>query len=340
MFDPVSRSWVSLSRPTPSVAGAFLRPIPSQGNSGLLAFEELDGSYEELALSDGELPPPCFWVGNPLTNTWKFIPGVEELLYESIRHPDYEFVVLSEGPPVHFKIVAFGFRGGHVDPGYVSVVYDSATEEWNPGPRFPFRPWLPVIRGKCIVFVCLRWGLQEVQLLSYNLEDDSLDVVLEATRVDANVDFGPGMPLFLGDGQWPLLVAVKPWRTGRLSIHEFKQTDGGVWVLEETLQLLPGLKAVNDLVLAHIRLPAPAAVSDDESDNSNSRTITDNYDGPFLSGNGHLLYVNVSSQCLAMYVPSTDRLSLLPLPFQDRDHASRMGSFPMWSFYPRLDLQV
>lgn len=126
LFDPELWAWVRVSLPMPSAPGVGLRVLPSNGNPGLVAFDELY-SYELER-------PSCYWVGNPMTNAWKFVPGTALISEDSVGRHRFQFVVVSEGPPVRYKIVAFG-ESPTAGTDYFTVIYDSATGSgaWDRG---------------------------------------------------------------------------------------------------------------------------------------------------------------------------------------------------------------
>lgn len=139
MSDPVMWAWVTVSIPQSTDPDPeereVLRLLDCSGSTGLLTFEVRTRTY-----GDGDGPYPSgFWVGNPMTNMWKAIPEMDVSLHTSMANREYVFVLVSEGPPARYKIVALG--SAPLSPGpchdLVAVVYDSGTGSGGPAPASP-----------------------------------------------------------------------------------------------------------------------------------------------------------------------------------------------------------
>lgn len=108
LFDPSISSWTKVSCPRLSTPDfeAHLLQVGSSGSCGLVAL------CEQLRFTSCV---PNFWVGYPLRNEWKFIPGSVEF----VRHDRFGILSMSschflmtEGPPVSYKIVACSSTSG------------------------------------------------------------------------------------------------------------------------------------------------------------------------------------------------------------------------------------
>lgn len=64
MYDPEVKAWIKVAAPPALPANSYRKLIPSHGNSGLVAVAEWDSPRTQA---------PCFWVGNPLLDSWRFV---------------------------------------------------------------------------------------------------------------------------------------------------------------------------------------------------------------------------------------------------------------------------
>lgn len=322
LFDPALRAWVRVSVPRPLVPSAFLKVVRSEGNHGLVAVQEFY-AYELRRT-------PCFWVGNPMTNAWKLVPGGEAISPDNLGCACFQFVVLSEGPPARYKIVGFGLTRALPPANYCIVTYDSATEAWTPGARFPdlqrtpypprrillpesLQPTFAAHRDGRIVFLnneCYGGGEVGMQVYSYDLEEDRFRVMVDATEGADEIDTHGAV--FLPGEALPALIAFHRWGPGpRVRLYRFRRCEGR-WRLEESSQL-SDLKVIARMV--------PMIPQDDTGKYFYQDSVQTGDD----EHHAFNVVFNRQAQCVAFPAPELAQEDM------------RLGS--KCTFYPRFDMR-
>lgn len=347
---------------------------------GLVAFQEpplCRGATKKLDDRYGlHRPPPAprFWVGNPVTNRWKFIPGAKGV---PGGRAHYEFVVV-DGAGYRIVAVALGGGSGGGGTGPVVAVYDSRTEEWRlgvSGPRCPpplaggggGEPGEEVVltgaRKGSVWVVCLDRAARVVRYRAGGVsgagDGERVEVVVEAADRVAGQDGGvlvsPWAMLF---GGAPAAAAVAPAWSGSGGVHVYEFVErrgrgsgggggggGGGWVLE-TSSRLGGLKALFGKLAsdggARGGGRGGGAGADCGAVAAGSKAVTPPPPPPAWARGGaedepaEVLYLSYAGSRQAMYNVGKDEFALLPE--HSRDAASG-HSESSCAFYPRFDMQ-
>ncbi|BBN12366.1 hypothetical protein MPTK1_5g19480 [Marchantia polymorpha subsp. ruderalis] len=121
-YDHSTDSWMTIPLPK-SAFNSCMSLFPKAANVGLVALRDRV-PFQPLV---------HFWVGNPMTNSWRQIAGASDPDQGPGFDNTYELIVHEESKS--YKIVHFFYS--KTRPVLRTHIYNSRTEEWSQGATFP-----------------------------------------------------------------------------------------------------------------------------------------------------------------------------------------------------------